>query len=297
VDADNKRCKLFERIELGIDRLFTSPQPVAKHLNITDANRHLFKLNTDIDPRKGISMLVSRAFLSLLPDNHWFVGLLREVPQLIAHSPANPEACAIDLAQHIFKRLYETSQAVPQVTPPDTVPLLPLMVEVYLAVLDMLNLTLKDQLTKVLLDWVDENTGPNRFNVDVASGLLRHQLVDIAAFDSMLAGWIRTQPGDPLSAMNLPALNFAEMLLRRICLEQHGCSREHFVWTLKAMHNVVGHSRGVHYASMSPREMQPLKSIAKVLEELRVKDKEPQEDEDLKDYVAAFAGFAAGLGR
>jgi len=227
---------------------------------IDAANLHLYKQNDAID---------ACAALSMLPLDHELVGLLRQVPHRIAHAPANAEACAIDLAQRIFRRLYEAPQTVPQVSPPDTVSLLHLMIEVYLAILDMLKDTLKEQLPKVLLAWVDETTGPHRFNVDVVSGLMRYQLVDISAFDHMLAKWIDTQPGDPLSAMNVPAVDFAEMLLRRICLGQRVLSGQDFAQSLEAMRNVVGHSRGVHHASMSPQEMQLLESISKVVEELR----------------------------
>jgi len=100
--------------------------------------------------------------------------------------------------------------------------------------------------------------------------LLRYQLVRSSDFDAMLAKWINysEQPGDPLGAINAPAVDFAVMLLQRACLGQRVLSGQDFAQTVEALRSVVNHNR-VHHGSMSAQELQLIDSMSKVIDDLR----------------------------
>lgn len=262
LDVQQALASLMNSVEQAIQGLLNNPPLLPP---IDSANPQLYKQEDALEACTA---------LSLLPLDHELVTLLRQVPHRVAQS-SHVETCALDLAQRIFKRLYEAPQTVPQVHPPDTVSLLHLMVEVYLGVLDMLRDPLKEQLAKVLVNWVDDVTGAQRYNVDVISGLLRYQLVNLSDFDRLLAKWIETRPREAHGAINAPAVDFAVMLLQRVCLRQRALSRSDFPTTLEALHREAArggrqyqHGQLQMPSPLSPQEMQLVDSASKVIDEL-----------------------------
>ena len=87
---------------------------------IDAANPQLYKQDEALDACTALGMLGL---------DHELVNLLRQVPHWISQC-SHAETCALEMAQRIFKRLYEAPQAVPMVYPPDTISLLHLVLEV-----------------------------------------------------------------------------------------------------------------------------------------------------------------------
>jgi len=255
---------IYNLMEQTIQGLLNSPPLLPP---IDSANPQSYKQDDALDACTALSML---------PLDSELVGLLRQVPHRLQCS--HPETCALELAQRIFKRLYEAPQTVPQVHPPDTVSLIHLMVEVYLAMLDSLREVLKDQLFKVLTTWIDEISGPQRYNVDVVSGFLRYQLVNSAEFDRVLARWIETRR-DGGGSINAPAVDFAVMLLRRVCIRQRVVQGTDMSHTIEALARESARSRQFQTMPMSttisPSEVQLVESITKVVEDMRLVEAPP----------------------
>ncbi|CAK0841013.1 unnamed protein product, partial [Prorocentrum cordatum] len=169
-----------------------------------------------------------------------------------ARSEAAAPACPVaqrkrndGLAQRIFRQLYEAPAGVPHRHPPDTISPVHAVLEVHLAVLGALKPSMEDRLPKALASWMNKVEGPQRYNVLAAAGLLRCRLVDAAGMDRILAGWIGRESGACASelparacaeaAMNAQAVDFAVMLLQRVCILQQSAAGSEFPETLEVL--------------------------------------------------------------
>jgi len=205
--------------------------------------------------------------LALLPLNSDLVNLLRKIPHRIgSQSTGQPEACAQDLTQRIVKRLYEAPQLVSQLRPPDSISPIHMVTEVYLAILDILKETLKDQLVRMLSTGIDEITGRMSFNVDVVSGLVRYSLISAGDLDRMMLRWLERPSG---SVFNAPYVDFIVLLLQQLVVRQRVVTYPEVSKTIDALTRVLhqGKQQQQQY-TLSIIELKVLDSIAKFMEEI-----------------------------
>lgn len=264
LDMQAALSALINSMEHAIRGLLANPPLLPP---IDSANAQLYKQDDALEACTA---------LAALPLDHELVNLLRQVPHWLAQCP-HAEACALDVAQKTFKRLYEVPQSAPQVHPPDTVSLMHAMIEVYLSVLDILRDSLKDKLVQVVSAWVEDVNIMQRYNVDIISGLLRYQLIGVNELDRTLAKWIDSRPRDSHATMNAPAVDFALMLLQR-CLRQRLLSSSDFSQTAETLLRESTRCRSYQQlpmaAPLAPSEVQLAESVAIRIEELHMA--EPQ---------------------
>eukprot|EP00927_Polykrikos_kofoidii_P002672 TRINITY_DN11067_c0_g5_i2.p1 TRINITY_DN11067_c0_g5~~TRINITY_DN11067_c0_g5_i2.p1 ORF type:complete len:2502 (+),score=564.25 TRINITY_DN11067_c0_g5_i2:638-7507(+) len=203
------------------------------------------------------------AALAMLPLEHELVSLLRQAPRQLMQAPY-VEACALELARSIFVRLFEAPASMPQVHPPDTISPLHVLLEVHLSLLDLLRP--RDAVVQALTAWVDGMTGTQRYNIDILSGLLRYDLLMTSEFDATLAKWIESRPRDGL--MNALAVDFAVMLLQRLCLRQRVLSAVDLAQTVEVLRTESARSRQAPATQVSPQEQTLAEAVGKVVEEL-----------------------------
>lgn len=281
--------QIYTSVDQVIQHLIADP-PLIPPSDVT-ANPQYYKCLVPLDADDAHDACVG---LSLLPLEHELIAVIRSLPQRLA-AFSHPEVFAIHLAEHMFKRLYDVPQSVPYMHPPDTVSLVHLSIEVLLTVLETLKDMARDcyqrqgqghrgeEVVKCITSWFDDIPTPQRYNLDIISGLLRYRLLLPREFDQGLARWIEARPHggsrDVNGTLNAPAVDFAILLLQRVCLRQKALCASDLTHTCEALIREAQRSRQ-YQATVQPapaQEAQLAESSIKVVEDLRSSDPLPHQ--------------------
>lgn len=220
--------------------------------------------------------------LAQLPFEHKLISVIRSLPSRMC-AFSHPEAYALHLAERVFKRIYEVPQTVPQMHPPDTVSPVHLTIEVFLTVLDTLKEIVKevyqqgqaytgDDFAKCITSWFDEIPGGQRYNVDIIAGLLRYRLLSLRDFDLALSRWVEARPRE--NFFNVPAVDFATLLMQRVCIRQRALSGADLQQTADALARESQRYRQLYAqtpgaAPQPSQEANMMESARRIVEELR----------------------------
>jgi len=229
--------------------------------------------------------------LSLLPLNSDLVNLLRTIPHRLgvsrqSQAEAPPtgqgEACAQELAYRTVKRMFEAPQLVSQLRPPDSISPIHMVTEVYLAILDILKETLRENLNRTVLSGVEEIIGRGIFNVDVVSGLVRCQLLNLTDLERLMGKWLDTRVENGMVCFHPGYVDFVLLLLNQLLIRQRVIAPGEVRTTVEHVHRLHTQARTqAQQQNLPVMETKAVESMMKFLEEFQNQPRETRRRQGL----------------